>query len=477
MADINETVLWEDFHALRDSAERYLDVRGDGVNAGGNPNDLRQTAYKLRAVAENVDKLDNPDMDTKHMGREARQMASGLSALALSVEKDEARAMAGPGRNVSSGRPGLGGHHADAIDLLGNGRAVRMADLLATDDDNLDDGGFRGLGDMLNAIRNQAAGVKADARLDKFYATQTGSSDPYGGFLLPDLYQKQIITSGGSDEEWLGQLDRYVVPNGQGREVVTPQISDRTRSGKDVAGVSLTRTTEATTIPTSTITFTSRTAKLTKAATLIYASNELLVDSAVGFSQMLNGIVGQAVAQRRALDFFSGTGVGEPQGVLSASCLYTQAKETNQAADTVMHANLGHMWERMTNASRSRSIWVAHSSVYHQLTTLSIPVGTGGGHVMAFDSNSGRLMGRPIFFSEGAKTLGNVGDITLIDPLSYRYIYKPVIIDVSRHVSFSDDRSVFKAVLRDDGAPIYNSNRTDAQGYEQAEFVTLAERA
>jgi HK97 family phage major capsid protein len=158
--------------------------------------------------------------------------------------------------------------------------------------------------------------------------------------------------------------------------------------------------------------------------------------------------------------------------------LYEQSAEGGQSADTIQGANLFKMRERA--ARFPNSVWLAHPSTYSELIAAHV-AGTNSDNFMFAPSNGqdvpDQLLGRPIFFHESAKQLGNKGDIFLFDPSSYLYIQKPIRIEPSRHVSFNTDETLFRVLLRDDGMPWSDSSLTDVQGFESSEFVTLAERA
>ena len=94
----------------------------------------------------------------------------------------------------------------------------------------------------------------------------------------------------------------------------------------------------------------------------------------------------------------------------------------------------------------------------------------------------GTLFGIPAVPVEQCQTLGDLGDIFLADFTNgYALATKGGIKqDVSMHVQFLTDQSVFRAVLRVDGQPILASKVTPFKGgstYDQSHFIGLAVRA
>jgi HK97 family phage major capsid protein len=90
-------------------------------------------------------------------------------------------------------------------------------------------------------------------------------------------------------------------------------------------------------------------------------------------------------------------------------------------------------------------------------------------------------MGLPLFFIEQCATLGTVGDIILADLSGYALAEKGGIqSDMSIHVRFIYDESVFRFVLRIDGQPTRASALTPYKGgasNTQSHFVALETRS
>jgi len=97
---------------------------------------------------------------------------------------------------------------------------------------------------------------------------------------------------------------------------------------------------------------------------------------------------------------------------------------------------------------------------------MSIAVGTGGVPVYmpaggAAAAPYGTLFGRPVIPIEQCPVLGDAGDIMLADFSQYKAIDKGGLQgDVSIHVRFIYDESVFRFVYRFDGQPVLASDIT-----------------
>jgi len=88
-------------------------------------------------------------------------------------------------------------------------------------------------------------------------------------------------------------------------------------------------------------------------------------------------------------------------------------------------------------------------------------------------------MGRPIFFSEFASTLGDVGDLMLVNWSEYLIgNYKAARSESSVHVRFVEHEQAFKFYKRIDGRGWWRAALTPKKSTAtMSPFVTLAARA
>lgn len=452
------------------------------------PTALRAAADDAVAEAKRIHaELDAEDCDLTAEQRDKREsrvetlLDDAKAKRAQADDLDRLDAHAGDRDRHNGKRPATSVGRASTPptpDAFRAGRPNTLKAWMSASAEAQDTGGFDSLGEFLTSVREQRTGRAVDERLQYMAAGQSGASDPAGGFLLPDYFQRELIQTSLAMQPWLSQLNVFVLPDGQGRQVVTPMLADRDKSGKDVGGVALTRIGETGTIPLSTMAFKSRTATLGKAGTRVRMSNELLADSAVGVDAAVRNVFAQAVTIRQATDVLSGTGAGVPTGIVGSSATYEVAKESGQTADTINGTNLLKMRQRA--ADYGSCVWLLHQSAYLQvlnahsaLTNSDYPLFIHGNGTDVPDT----LLGRPVYFTEAAQLPGDKGDVILANLAQYVYIVKPLRIDLSSDFRFDTDEVEYRIVLRDSGAPLHSSTRSDLRGYETSEFVTLAERA
>jgi len=222
-----------------------------------------------------------------------------------------------------------------------------------------------------------------------------------------------------------------------------------------------------------------------KLVVLVYATDELLEDAGA-----LEAYIRQAAASELGFKIddaiINGSGGGQPLGILNAGCLVSQGAEVGQAAATFIYENATKMWTRIFPKSQMNAIWLINQNVWPQLFTMNLAVGTGGAPVFmpaggASASPYATLFGRPIIPIEQCQTLGTVGDIFLADMGGYILGEKGgVQSDMSIHVNFTSDESVFRFVVRLDGQPELGSAITPFKGgssWTQSHFVALATRS
>lgn len=229
--------------------------------------------------------------------------------------------------------------------------------------------------------------------------------------------------------------------------------------------------------------FSQITLNLHKLGVLVYATDELLQDAAALGSIVMDA-ASEEIAWLTENAILNGTGAGQPLGVMNAAATVSQAKETGQAAATVVAQNVMKMRSRLWAASRGNSVWLVDQDVEPQLHQMTVAVGTGGVPVYlpATGLASGpydTLYGRPVIPVEYCAALGTVGDIVLADFSQYLLADKGGIQSASSiHVQFLYDETVFRFVYRVDGQPTWQAPLTPASGGNtKAPFVTLATRA
>lgn len=221
--------------------------------------------------------------------------------------------------------------------------------------------------------------------------------------------------------------------------------------------------------------------KLHKLAALVYATDEVLQDAPV-LTTRINEWAPMAIAWAAGEAVIRGTGVGQPLGWENAGCLVSQAKESSQAAKTILPENVFNMESRLLAGAGSRVGWLAHRETMPQLGMMKIgnePSWTARDGGMK-DAPKGNLVGDPIRFSEHAQALGTPGDLTLVNYAGYAaFIHSGgTRFDSSIHLLFDYDMTAFRWVIRLGGQPLLSAPVAAFKGSStRSYFVNLAVRA
>jgi len=185
---------------------------------------------------------------------------------------------------------------------------------------------------------------------------------------------------------------------------------------------------------------------------------------------MISGLLQQAIMSAEDDAFINGDGVGKPRGFIQAPCAINVNRET---ANQISYEDIIEMESRLL--AGAQPVWVVTRRVVKQLRGITSPEG----HLIWGDgqANAGippTLLGYPVVIVERGRTLGDKGDISLVD-LSY-YLIKDgsgPFVAASEHVHFKSNKTVIKAFWNVDGqswmhAPIKKDN-----GETQSPFVLL----
>ena len=343
---------------------------------------------------------------------------------------------------------------------------------------------FRSLGQQLSAVIQAARpGGHADPRL--FRAAGSGLSESVpsdGGFLVQQDFATELLQDTFATGILASRCRRIPI-SGNANSLKINGIDETSRASTRYGGIVGYWEDEADLKTKSKPKFRKIELNLKKLIGLCYATDELLQDAAA-----LEGVIRQGFISEFGflLDdaIVNGTGAAQPLGILNAGCLVSVAKETGQKATTIVAENIIKMYSRMFASSLGNAVWLVNQNTLPQLYMMSVSVGTGGAPIFVPQnsmSNSpyNQLLGRPIIPIEQAATLGTVGDIIFADLGGYLLAEKGGIqSDMSIHVRFLYDESVFRFVMRVDGQPVRAAALTPYKGTDTlSHFVALATRA
>lgn len=359
-----------------------------------------------------------------------------------------------------------------ASSALTPARAVAVNDL-----DPATTGGFRSLAEFATCVLAAQTGNGIDQRLAAApnETMQTGGSVGEG-YLVPPEFRQQIWSLVFAEDELLARFTPEPT-NSNAVSIVKDQTTPWGSTGVQAGWRS-----ELQAMTASRHKHESALVELHQLFAFVAASDELLADAPRLASRLTNSAAA-AIRFKAAEAIMTGNGVGRPLGFMSSGALVTVAKESGQAADTIVAANVAKMYSRLLPGNIGNAFWSANSDTLPQLMTLAInnqPIWTppNAGFTAA---PGGFLLGRPIVFNEHGATVGDLGDIALIDPSGYFLATKAgggIDFASSIHLFFDQAATAFRWTFRVGGQPYLTAPVSPAKGNNtKSHFVALAERA
>ena len=340
--------------------------------------------------------------------------------------------------------------------------------------------GFADPRDFLTTIIDSTRRGVTDDRLN-FLATagsdEAGTySDPYGGFLIPEGLAPGMLSVTPEDDPIGTRVTQVPMTH--------PKVSFNARTDKDHStsvsgGLTVARRAETQTQSSSRMAVEQVTLNATALFGLSYATEEILARSPISFAAVLEAGFRDQFSSHLVNERLNGTGVGEYEGIMNNPALITVAKEAGQTADTIEFDNIAKMRARCW--SYGKAIWLANHDTLPQLMTLVFPGTLGGQPVWqasAREDHPDTLFGKPLILTEYCQTLGDKGDIVLVDWSQYlEGTYKPLRSAESIHVRFINHERTFKFWIENDARGWWRSALTPKNGSTLSPFITLAARA
>jgi len=241
-----------------------------------------------------------------------------------------------------------------------------------------------------------------------------------GGYLLPFVLDPTIIlTNASSANPWR-------------RISNVKQTTSNTWNGVNSAGVNAAWLAEGTMVTDNTPTVANIVVTPGKAAAWVFGSYEVLEDT--DFGQQLPGLLADAKDRLEEAAFATGSGSGQPQGVVNGATTVVTTATTTVIALGDVYAVQAALPPRFRNAPGAA--WVANVAIINKIRQLD----TAGGS--SFWTNLGKgqpetLLGAPIYESTTMTAsvattsleaiFGDFGQYIIVDRVGVSMIYEPLV--------------------------------------------------
>ncbi|MEV0618549.1 phage major capsid protein [Nonomuraea sp. NPDC050404] len=345
------------------------------------------------------------------------------------------------------------------------------------------DNEFSSVSDFLASVAPDHKRSPANrARWEKIRNDYSTVEPALGGFLVPEVLRATLLSS--SLEGSIVRPRAMVVPM-DGPSVPFPSVDETSHADSVYGGITGTWVEEGQALPESEAKFGRTVLRANKLVSYCEVPSELPMDAPQAFGGFIDNAMPKAISFFEDKAFLTGNGAGKPLGVLNTgnSALVAVAKESGQAADTILWENIIKMFARMLPASLGSAVWIASIDSFPELATMALSIGTGGSAVWLNNGVEGppaTILGRPCYFTEKTSKLGDQGDIAFVDFGQYLLGDRQQMrVESSTHYKFGNDMIVYRVIERVDGRPWMKSAITPANGSANtlSPYVTLAERA
>ncbi|MGD9880470.1 MAG: phage major capsid protein [Reyranella sp.] len=430
----------------------------------------------LLAAADEEDR--EPTAEEVARGEEIRASITALDRqISLRQSFADARTPPSPGRRTAAELQDRGGD---------NGTGGRRVPATARDNARHN---FANFGEFALGVRAIVSGNGDYEPAKKVQAAATTygneGAGAEGGFLVPPEFSRQIWSKVEAEENL---MNRCTVLTPSGNSMAIPK-DETTPWG--TAGVRVYWEAEAAQATASKASFELSNLRLYKLMALAPASEELIED-AMGYESYLQAVVPGRMSAAINTAIVSGSGAGQPLGILNAPSLISVAKQTSQPADTVWMQNIEKMWARMYAPWRRNAIWLINQDIEPSLGGMAFQATgassdlPGTSAVPAYlppgglsNAPYGSLKGRPVVPLEAAKAVGDQGDIMLVDLRQYWVLRKAAGMkaDTSMHLYFDQALTAFRFIFRINGQPMWSSTIARQNGSNTLSWaVTLDAR-
>lgn len=293
------------------------------------------------------------------------------------------------------------------------------------------------------------------------------------GYMVPAQFREEIWSLVNNNEDVISMVDSEPTNSNQ-----VDMLADETTPWGST-GIQAYWRAEGSQMTPSNLDTDGRSVKLNELYAFCSATEELLQDGP-RLNRRLTVGASDAIRWKASDSLFYGNGVGQPLGWFNSAALVSVAKESGQAADTVVAKNVAKMFSR--NLNPGRSTWMVNSDVLPELMTMTLgdqPIWTPPSSGFT-NAPGGFLFGRPVFLTEHCKTVGDKGDVQFVDPKGYYAAVKQngVQFAESMHLYFDYNVRAFRWVFRLGGQPHLSAPVGPANGSKtKSHFVTLDVRA
>jgi HK97 family phage major capsid protein len=226
-------------------------------------------------------------------------------------------------------------------------------------------GGFQNSGQFLMAVKDAGSRGIVHERLQNVMYEKNGED---GGFLVPEDISDAIVTKLADKDQSLLAQTRQAVVSGNAMSFPVDE------SAPWNSGVVAYWVAEGAPFTPSQPKLSNAHLRLHKLGAMVKATDEMLED-VTALESWIKTSAPEAIMHKANSAILNGDGVGKPTGILQSAFTYQVAKETGQAADTIVPANIIKMYSRMLPSALSGAKWYVNAGAMEQFVGMKDAAG------------------------------------------------------------------------------------------------------
>ncbi|WP_458462419.1 phage major capsid protein [Paenibacillus sp.] len=305
--------------------------------------------------------------------------------------------------------------------------------------------GFASIGEFVNAVRFG----DSQGRLESIRNDLSMGTSESGGYAVPEQFRDELLRL--TAEQAIVRPRANVIPPGTPPDSkITIPVFEQGAKGAH-GGVTVQWIGEGEEKPKTDAKLDVVTLEPYEVAATIQVTDKLLRNWGAA-NAFIRNLLSQAMVSAEDAAFISGDGVEKPTGFIDAAGRLVVNRAT---ADQISYEDAVLMLSKLLPASLGDALFIASQSAMPQVMTLKDPAGNY--IFIQGDATKGvpsTLLGIPIRFTGKTRTIGQAGDLVLVD-LGY-YLVKDgsgPFIAASEHVLFTKNQTIVKCFWNVDGKP------------------------
>lgn len=184
---------------------------------------------------------------------------------------------------------------------------------------------------------------------------------------------------------------------------------------------------------------------------IVRCSNQLLQDSGIDLAQFLGSILGERIGRIQSTHFLTGSGSGQPQGLITAAGTVSAALSASIGVNDLINLLFGVDQAYLADGGAGSVGWMMSPTTFGLIRKLADNAGNPLLQPLV-DGGPPRLLGYPVYFAPEMATPAASAKSVLFGNFSYYLVRDagPLVVARSNERYFEYNQSAFLAIQRTD---------------------------